>query len=78
MSAGIDQIRTREPGAEIGESRSTETLADDDTRLVRVDVSGVPLADVRSIVRERGSTQVYVEHRAGSTYLVGDRDRPIA
>lgn len=69
MAAGIDTIRTQDRRGPVDRVRS-------DTRLVRVDVSGIPLADVRQLARERGETPVHVEHRDGMTYLVADRDRP--
>lgn len=82
MAANIDQIRTRESADHGTTGHETSTSGDhppdDETRLVRVDVSGISLSAVQSIVRDRASTPVYVEHRAGTTYLVADRDRPIA
>lgn len=65
MAAEIDQIRTRPP-AEQSEPTG-------DARLVRVDISGLRLSDVSEFARERGDTPVYVEHRAGNTYLVAEQ-----
>jgi len=61
MAAEIDEIRLRD---------DSESQAD--PRLVRVDVSGLRLSDVREVASERADTPVYVEHRAGSTYLVAE------
>lgn len=70
MSTEIDTIHTRELATPTDTARS-------ETRLVRVDVSGVSLSDVQWLATERGDTRVHVERRNGTTYLVGDR-RPSA